>query len=216
MFMCVCRVGDACFRLEGLPIGGVLSKIAASIVLGFEEEAWLHNVELPRRMGFTATSPAWGKEVARARYVDDIIWISGVYCQQCLSVALKAMYSVKFDIASEGPVVNWLDMSLHTQCLQWFMVQKPCVFPPYWGAPRGFLRSFLSGRFHRWYEIPLEDDAWLAALHVLYSLHKQSWPATWVQAAFFQSRHILLPRHQRTFLKGFRGIWLPLVACGRN
>ena len=209
MFMGLCRVGDACFRMEGLPIGGVLSKVAASIVLGCEEEAWLHDVVLRKRLGFAATTLLWDREVARARYVDDVLWISGVYCQQCLHLALDTMYTVKFDIASDGPVVNWLDVSLDVNSLQWSMIQKPWVFPPYWAAPSGFLRSFFSGRFHRWYEVPLDDVAWLeAVLHVLHSLYHHAWPASIVRAAFFQARHILMPRHQRMFLKGFRGIWL--------
>ena len=91
MFMGLCRVGDACFRMEGLPIMGVLSKVAASIVLGCEEEAWLHNVVLRKRLGFAATTLLWDREVARARYVDDVLWISGVYCQQCLHLALDTM-----------------------------------------------------------------------------------------------------------------------------
>ena len=57
-----CR--DACFRMEGLPIGGVLSKVAASIVLGCEEEAWLYNVVLRKRLGFAATTLLWDREVA--------------------------------------------------------------------------------------------------------------------------------------------------------
>ena len=144
MFMGLCRVGDACFRMEGLPIMGVLSKVAASIVLGCEEEAWLHNVGLRKRLGFAATTLLWDREVARARYVDDVLWISGVYCQQCLHLALDTMYTVKFDIASDGPVVNWLDVSLDVNRLQWFMIEKPWVFPPYWAAPSGFLRSFFQ------------------------------------------------------------------------
>ena len=144
MFMGLCRVGDACFRMEGLPIGGVLSKVAASIVFGCEEEAWLHNVVLRKRLGFAATTLLWDREVARARYVDDVLWISGVYCQQCLHLALDTMYTVKFDIASDGPVVNWLDVSLDVNRLQWFMIEKPWVFPPYWAAPSGFLRSFFQ------------------------------------------------------------------------
>ena len=162
-----------------------------------------------KRLGFAATTLLWDREVARARYVDDVLWISGVYCQQCLHLALDTMYTVKFDIASDGPVVNWLDVSLDVNSLQWSMIQKPWVFPPYWAAPSGFLRSFFSGRFHRWYEVPLDDVAWLeAVLHVLHSLYHHAWPASIVRAAFLQARHILMPRHQRMFLKGFRGIWL--------
>ena len=210
MFVGFCRLGDICFRMDGLPIGGLLSKIAASIFLGCEEESWSHNVAWRRQNGFTATSPSWDKEVARGRYVDDIFWVSAVYCKPCLLRALQLIYSVEFDLASEGPVVDWLDIAFHVPNLKWSMMQKAWVFPPYWAAPRGFLRSFLCGRFHRWYEIILDDVAWFDAVaHVLSCLHQQSWPASTVRAAIFQSRHVLKPRHQRWLLRCFRGIWLP-------
>lgn len=210
MFVGFCRLGDICFRMDGLPIGGLLSKIAASIFLGCEEESWSHNVAWRRQNGFTATSPSWDKEVARGRYVDDIFWVSAVYCKPCLLRALQLIYSVEFDLASEGPVVDWLDIAFHVPNLKWSMIQKAWVFPPYWAAPRGFLRSFLCGRFHRWYEIILDDVAWFDAVaHVLSCLHQQSWPASTVRAAIFQSRHVLKPRHQRWLLRCFRGIWLP-------
>ena len=210
MFVGFCRLGDICFRMDGLPIGGLLSKIAASIFLGCEEESWSHNVAWRRQNGFTATSPAWDKEVARGRYVDDIFWVSAVYCKPCLLRALQLVYSVEFDLASEGPVVDWLDIAFHVPNLKWSMIQKAWVFPPCWAAPPGFLRSFLCGRFHRWYEVILDDVAWLDAVaHVLSCLHKQSWPASTVRAAIFQSRYVLKPRHQRWLLRCFRGIWLP-------
>ena len=44
-----------------------------------------------KRLGFAATTLLWDREVARARYVDDVLWISGVYCQQCLHLALDTM-----------------------------------------------------------------------------------------------------------------------------
>ena len=129
MFVGFCRLGDICFRMDGLPIGGLLSKIAASIFLG-------------RKNGFTATSPSWDKEVARGRYVDDIFWVSAVYCKPCLLRALQLIYSIEFDLASEGPVVDWLDIAFHVPNLKWSMIQKAWVFPPYWAAPRGFLSHF--------------------------------------------------------------------------
>lgn len=58
MFVGYVSLGQTIFRLKGLPIGGVLSKVATSIVLGEQEVLWQHS---PRRrlryaLGFAVTT----------------------------------------------------------------------------------------------------------------------------------------------------------------
>ena len=209
MLLGLCCVGDACFRLRGLPIGGLLSKVAASLVLGLEEEAWAHNPALRSHFGYATTSSACRFEVACARYVDDVFWASGVYCKKCLLHALDLVYSVKFDLASAGDKVAWLDLVLNVACLKWEMLPKELVFPPPWGAVCGYLRMFLLGRFHRWNEVGLDDLAWFDAVaHVLKRLHEADWPPKTVRAALFQSRHVVSQRRQGYLLRVFRCLWL--------
>lgn len=174
--------------MGGLPIGGVLSKIAASYVLGFEEHEWLCDIVRRSSLGFIALSSSWDCEVARGRYVDDILWVSAVYCHGCLAAALPYMYSVPFTVEPERAVVKWLDMHFCSVSLTWSMAPKVWAFPPPWGAEKGFLRSFFGGRLHRWQEVPLDTGSWTeAVVNVLVDLKIAGWPFSVVRAAAFQA-----------------------------
>ena len=106
-------LGQSVFRLRGLPIGGVLSKIATSLVLAEEEFEWQCASNRRRHLGFSRTCGRWNREVARGRYVDDVLWISGVYCTNCLTHGVQCCYSVPFDLCEAGEHVTWLDLVFH-------------------------------------------------------------------------------------------------------
>ena len=45
-------LGDRVMRMNWLPIGGLLSKVAASVVLSQEEREWTENDEKRSRLGY--------------------------------------------------------------------------------------------------------------------------------------------------------------------
>ena len=87
------------FGLKGSPIGGMLSKVAASCTLACEEHAWCFDTACRRQHGFSQQRSDWDAEVARGRYVDDVMWVSGLYSHACLRLALSLAYSsVQFEV----------------------------------------------------------------------------------------------------------------------
>lgn len=184
----LCSIGGVVFHMTGLPIGGVLSKVAASYVLGYEEHSWSCDLQKRSLHAFCASSLSWDRVTARGRYVDDILWVSGVFCHNCLAEALPLVYSVPFTVEPKMNVVKWLDLLFCCDSLSWSMAPKVWTFPPPWGAQKHFLRSFLGGRFHRWNEVPLSDDCWLdAVVAVLVDLKFAGWPSSLVRGAVFQA-----------------------------
>ena len=187
MFMCFVTLGNTVFRMKGLPIGGVLSKVAASFVLACEEHAWLCDVAGRRGHGYSSRCLSWDREVARARYVDDVLWISGAYCRACLVHALRLTYSVPFDVEDASPCIAWLDLILDVRSLKWSMKVSKWTLPPPWGAPLGFLHGFLCGRLCRWSEVNLDQSSWVAAAaNVVIALRDAQWPRCAVRSAVFK------------------------------
>ena len=200
MFLTLVAVGTTVFRLKGLPIGGVLSKVATSLVLGEEERVWKWDSGRRRRLGYAAVHSSWDKEVARARYVDDLLWVSGVYCVPCLIRAICHCYSVEFDVASTGSHVEWLDVVLHVETLSWSMKRKTWVLPPPWGAARHFAHSFISGRLSRFDEVGLGLEAWVeACTQVFMGLRDAGWPARVAKAAAYRATAVR-NKSQRAYL----------------
>ena len=188
LLMSFCTLGDMVWKMTGLPIGGVVSKVATSFVLAVQEHDWAMNIARRRGHGFSRRVHAWDFEVARARYVDDILWVSGRYCHACLSDAVSLAYSVPFDIDACAASVTWLDMELRLPDLTWRMKPTLWTLPPPWGAPKGYAHSFLCGRFQRWSEVRLCDDAWLtAATNLLLSFRDAGWPESAIRAAIFKA-----------------------------
>ena len=163
LFMSFCTLGDTVWKMSGLPIGGVLLKIASSYVLAIKEHAWAMNIDCRRRHGFSQKLTAWDFEVARARYADDILWVSGRCCHCCLKVAVSLAYPVPFDVGECAASDTWLDMELHLPDLSWRMKPILRALPPPWCAPKGYAHSFLCGRLARWAEVHLDEQAWLTA-----------------------------------------------------
>ena len=188
LFVCYVSLGQSVFRLRGLPIGGVLSKIATSLVLGEEEFEWQCASNRRRRLGFSRTCGCWNREVARGRYVDDVLWISGVYCTNCLMHGVQCCYSVPFDLCEAGEHVTWLDLVFHAPRCIWTMKPKNWTLPPSWSVHKGFSHSFLCGRFARFDECKLSTEAWLdAAIAILIGFRSAGWSCCAIKGAIFRA-----------------------------
>ena len=121
----VCVAGSV-YELKGLPIGGVLSGLCLSVVLGKQEYEWNANRLDQIKAGFDFGSFRVSQCVAVLRYVDDILLISVRYCRQCLVEFAKKSYSIQISVASDvtcdlsplpcgcsmvgsGPVCCWME-----------------------------------------------------------------------------------------------------------
>ena len=92
----VCVAGSV-YELKGLPIGGVLSGLCVSVVLGKQEYEWNANRLDQFKAGFDFGSFRVSQCVAVLRYVDDILLISLRYCRQCLvEFAKKVIFNPCF------------------------------------------------------------------------------------------------------------------------
>ena len=109
------------YELKGLPIGGVLSGLCLSVVLGKQEYEWNANRLDQIKAGFDFGSFRVSQCVAVLRYVDDILLISLRYCRQCLVEFAKKSYSIPVSVASDvtsdlSPslvAAQWLDLDLY-------------------------------------------------------------------------------------------------------
>ena len=116
----VCVAGSV-YELKGLPIGGVLSGLCLSVVLGKQEYEWHANRIDQIKAGFDFGSFRVNQCVAVLRYVDDILLISLRYCRQCLVEFAKKSYSIPISVASDvtcdlSPslvAAQWLDLDLY-------------------------------------------------------------------------------------------------------
>ena len=107
-------VGDFVWRQkEGLPIGGPHSPACCSVTLGADEASWMADAARRVQHGFGPAGVPLASQVALARYVDDLIMVSRVWCRDCLEAMLEVMYRkpVQFDRQGTSPHGQpWLDM----------------------------------------------------------------------------------------------------------
>ena len=168
-------------QAEGLPIGGPHSPASCSVVLGADEAAWTGDAAARARHGFAPSDGGLCTQVALARYVDDIIMVSRIWCSACLEGMLSVMYRkpVQFDRQPSSPHGQpWLDMwvSFRRGALQihmdgqeqeWVQCLAACPpsktrLKPYLGddAPSlEALRLHVSGRTARLRQAGLGPDA---------------------------------------------------------
>ena len=86
-------VGNSVWRqAEGLPIEGPHSPASCSVVLGVDEATWTADAAARARHGFQPGGRRLSEQVALARYVDDLIMVSRIWCHACLGDMLGAMY----------------------------------------------------------------------------------------------------------------------------
>ena len=109
----VVSVGDSVWRqAEGLPIGGPHSPACCSVVLGVDEAAWAEDADRRCRLGFDPQGSELSRQAALARYVDDLIVVSRIWCPECLESMVGFIYRkpVQFDKQPTTPLGQpWLD-----------------------------------------------------------------------------------------------------------
>jgi hypothetical protein len=175
-------VGDSVWKqAEGLPIGGPHSPASCSVVLGADEAAWTADAAARALHRFLPEGRRLDEQVALARYVDDLIMVSRVWCSACLEDMLGAMYRrpVQFDRqASSAHGQPWLDMwvsfshgrlQIHMdgqeqEWVQCLAARPPAKFrlKPYLGDEEDSLealRQHVSGRTARLKQAGLDDEA---------------------------------------------------------
>ena len=177
MRMSLASVGDAVAEMSGIPIGGFLSKAAASCRLCVAEAKWAAAFHDPL---------PWHESVAARRYVDDLLMVSHRYCRGCLAAFVSRMYPVKFDIPDAGRVLSWLDMTFDLDRLQVGMLYKRYVTPPAWASDTSFLHSYVLGRLARWRELSLDTEQLLDhAARMVVDLKEQGWQARAFRQVYF-------------------------------
>jgi hypothetical protein len=104
-FVCI---GPLVFALEGLCIGGILSKPAVSLVLGEKEVAFRADVRRLAELGLSQ----FFQNCAILRYVDDGVVCTKCYCPCCVKFAVQQMYlGLPISFPDPGLVdKNWLDV----------------------------------------------------------------------------------------------------------
>ena len=188
--------------------GGVLSKIAASIVLGAQEHALTCDVSRRKQQGFASTCDAWDMEVACAHYVDDLPWDSSVYCWSCMATAIRRSYTVLFELEPECSKVCWLDVTLDLSSFEWEMMLKPWVLPPHFGAPLGYARGLHAGCLARWCEVSLSENGFTdAAVNLLLGFRDAGWRKQILRAAIYQTSHANSRRRTHLLLRALLIAW---------
>jgi hypothetical protein len=147
-FLCMdkCAAGDAVASMRGIPIGGFLSKAAASVRLCVAEHRWAQ--------GFGGPVP-WREAVAARRYVDDLLMTSHRYCRACLEKFVGQIYPIRFDISPAASQLKWLDIVCDVTTQTHDMLEKPYSTPPAWATTASAFHGYVMGRAARWKELEL-------------------------------------------------------------
>lgn len=147
-------VGSHVVQLSTLPIGGLMSMIAAALVLCLNEHNWLQHKRRWAENGFL-TIPNWSQQVASLRYVGDLLQLSACYCVSCQNDIPGLVYNVPFDLSHQGTQVTWTDLHIHLDPFSIGMASKPFVLKPPLAADAAYLRSWVTGKFSRWHQVGL-------------------------------------------------------------
>lgn len=160
-----CSVGNHVAKMTGLPVGGYTSKVCCSMVLADAEFRWSSDTQALVQQGFISPGSKWASTVASARYVDDVIHITGVLCRSCVPIALDRMYPVKFDPVEPAVNTQWLDMSVNSDDLAIAFAPKSFSTVPACFSTATSLRAYIICRMSRMREIDVETPQ--AIEHVL-------------------------------------------------
>ena len=183
------HTGTQVWSFTGLPIGGLLSKVAASTVLGWEEHCWNSSSDRRRDGLFWWNDRLWSHSVARGRYVDDLIWVSRSLCVGCLEEGVQLAYSVPFEVTvpTDDGMLIWLDFSISLPSFHWTAKRKQFVPPLPWAASSNYLFSLLSGRLARWQEMQLlPEDLAVAMVHLFCDFMRAGWKKSNLRKGVFR------------------------------
>jgi len=75
------RCGDQMVATDGVPTGGMLSKIATSIILGWAEHVVCTDIYKMRELGVDIAGIPFNELICCLRYVDDVLFISHMLCK---------------------------------------------------------------------------------------------------------------------------------------
>ena len=93
-----------------------------------DEELFVASDELRRREGFWLEGMSPAEAVGSARYVDDVIGVSRVYCCDCLTRWMELTYSLGISVAGTSEDTNkpvvWADVEVRTAGWDFFVVPK--------------------------------------------------------------------------------------------
>ena len=85
-------------------MGGSGSKACTSILLGGSEAAWVRNGAQRADHGFADSPQAFQATTNGARYVDDLLVLSTVYCPRCCEAMCMLIYEKPLIIEAQRPV----------------------------------------------------------------------------------------------------------------
>ena len=91
-------LGDRGIRMDGLPIGGLVSKVAASAVLSQQEREWTEDEEKRSRVWYHKDGYRWSSLAYCKRYVDDVMVVSSMWCASFLAEVVLHVYTVQYDV----------------------------------------------------------------------------------------------------------------------
>jgi len=228
-------IGGIVYELRGLPIGGVLSGVALSILMAWYAMWAQRRPEQFEKSGFIVSTSSSSIEIRQRRYVDDILGISRSYCRKCVFDYLTLVYKVKLSPASdledpETPCV-WIDLELWPQqdsCWiapkndnrLWLIDQDPGPRPktnilPWPGiAPRGFgmVVALYSGRLARAQHLALTIPVTLAwILELTLELIILGYPTGLILAALHSCPWSVAIQKARVVTRQWRKFFLPLA-----
>ena len=139
------QIGNCLFQqAEGVPIGGLLSKVHVSLALCPFEEAWCS--------AWSLCFPGENVKhvIGRVRYIDDVVSVSYQACSNCQFLHVNSSMPISFEKETTDPSsVPWLDVCLRT-CSSSPFVQIDIASPksrllPYFGYPPADARSRIRG-----------------------------------------------------------------------
>ena len=196
--MCVSlvSVGHLVAQMQGLPIGGLMSKVATSAVLATEEEDWLKNQARRFAHGFPFSDRSWPSCCLHLRYVDDVLLASRLLCRNCMCELLPIAYCVNFKVAAPDRFVTWLDMVV--DCFTGEIFPKPRKFstPPPWGTYPVLLRSLILGALLRAAEVSSTDRAVrIYMMNILVGLLEIGWSKRQICQVLFTISRPHLKQH---------------------
>ena len=199
--------GNKVWTFTGLPIGGLLSKTATAFVLGLQEHRW--NTEPHRRAQclFDWPDRMWSHLVCRARYVDDILWLSFALCEKCLSEGVRCVYDVPFEVTKpDGNKLQWLDFVITLRPSVFYAYRRKPFLPiPPWAAGKQYAFGVLFGRVSRWQEMGLQPLEVLEAMVcLLFDFKRHGWNKKWLRKPVYRVAARCSGETCQLVLKGFR------------
>ncbi|CAE7264826.1 SMG1 [Symbiodinium natans] len=157
-------VGQAVAMLSGLPIGGLMSKLASSMVLCQEEEAWKASSSRRAQAGFYSLRNSWKRTVCHVRYVDDVFLGTHSFCKGCLVDLLLHVYDERFDVAEDVFPLHFLDMVVGSD-KSLTPKRKKLQIPPPWAT---WGKGGNKGQYNQWSSKNWNRSNWSGG-------HQQSW-----------------------------------------